>query len=159
MSRGSDSAAVVIRISPMAHFASGFGALALLTIVPALGAAGLALLVLPALLSVAIQRLRTVADSETVTARTLLGSRTVPWSQIEGLTFTGGRWARAQPGALLLPAVTFSTLPLLAAVSDGKVPNPYQRRRNQPGSGKEADAVQEQPGRDAAADPDQQGER
>ena len=61
----------------MAHFATGFVALGLLALVPAFPAWGMALLVIPVVLSVAIVRLRTVADRETVTARTLLGSRTV----------------------------------------------------------------------------------
>lgn len=130
MARGTGTTPTVIRISPMAHFASGFLALALLTVVPALGPAGLAVLIIPVLISVAIERLRTTADTDTVTARTLLGSQTMPWSQIEGLKFTRGRWARAcrgNTGDVLLPAVTFSTLPVLTAASDGKVPNPYQR--------------------------------
>ncbi|MFY9918473.1 MAG: PH domain-containing protein, partial [Mycobacterium sp.] len=47
---------------------------------------------------------------------------------IEGLRFTKGSWARAQlsdDGELLLPAVTFATLPQLTEVSAGRVPNPY----------------------------------
>ena len=48
------SAPVVIRMSPMAHFASGFVALSLLALVPAFPAVGLALLVIPVVLSVAI---------------------------------------------------------------------------------------------------------
>jgi hypothetical protein len=130
MPSGTDSAATAIRISPMAHFASAFIALALLTVVPAFGVPGLALLVLPALISVAIERLRTTADLDTVTARTLLSSRSIPWTHIEGLMFTRGGWARAcrQDGtAVLLPAVTFSTLPTLTAASGGRVPNPYRR--------------------------------
>ena len=130
MPSGTDSAATVIRISPMAHFASAFIALALLTVVPAFGVPGLALLVLPALISVAIERLRTTADLDTVTARTLLSSRSIPWTHIEGLMFTRGGWARAcrqDETAVLLPAVTFSTLPRLTAASGGRVPNPYRR--------------------------------
>ena len=114
----------------MAHFASGFLALALLTVVPAFGTAGLVVLVVPALVSVAIERLRTIADQDTVTARGLLSSQTMPWSQIEGLKFTRGGWARAcraDAGDVLLPAVTFATRPVLTAASGGKVPNPYQR--------------------------------
>lgn len=113
----------------MAHFASGFLALALLTMFPAFGTAGLALLVVPALISVAIERLRTTADQDSVTARTLVRSQTMPWSAIDGLKFTRGRWARAcrVDGDVVLPAVTFATLPVLTAASGGKVPNPYQR--------------------------------
>lgn len=130
MAGGPGSTSTVIRISRMAHFASAFLALALLAIVPALGTSGLTLLVIPVLISVAIERLRTVADRETVTARTLVSSQTMPWSEIDGLKFTRGGWARAcRDGAddVLLPAVTFATLPLLTAASEGKVPNPYQR--------------------------------
>lgn len=94
MSRGADSAKTVIRISPLAHFASAFLSMALLTVGPAFGKAGLVLLAIPVLVSVVIERLRTVADEETVTARYLFTSRTVRWPQIEGLKFTRGRWAR-----------------------------------------------------------------
>jgi Bacterial PH domain len=122
------SAPVVIRMSPMAHFASGFVALSLLALVPALPPWGMAVMVIPVVLSLAIVRLRTVADRDGVTARTLRGSRTVRWDDIDGLRFARGAWARARLGdgsELRLPAVTFATLPLLTAASGGRVPNPY----------------------------------
>ena len=78
--------------------------------------------------SAAIVRYRTVADRDTVSARTLLSSRTVPWTEIEGLRFTRSSWARARlrdGSEMTLPAVTFATLPLLTAASGGRVPNPY----------------------------------
>ncbi len=130
MSRGSDGATVVVRISQMAHIASAFILIWLVLMMPAFGPWGLLLLAIPVLLSVAIERLRTTADTDSVTARYLLSSRTLPWSQVEGLKFTRGRWARAcRPdlSEMRLPAVTFSTLPQLTAASGGKVPNPYQR--------------------------------
>ena len=118
---------VVLRISPMAHIAVGFFTLGLL--VPVLTWPATApLLVIPLVLSVMIVRLRTVADTRTVTARTLLSSRSVDWSEIEGLRFVKGSWARAELTSgdeLRLPAVTFATLPLLSEVSGGRVPNPY----------------------------------
>lgn len=122
-----ERAPVVLRMSPMAHVASVFAALGLLAVVLALPATA-PLLVLPVLASVMIVRLRTVADEETVTARTLLGSRTVDWADVKGLRFVKGRWARAELTSgeeLRLPAVTFATLPRLAEVSGGRVPNPY----------------------------------
>lgn len=127
---GDDAEQTVIRISPMAHLASLFVLMALITIGPAFGRAGLALLLIPVSLSVAIERFRTVADAENVTARTLLKSRTVRWTQIEGLRFTRSRWAQAHltdETDILLPAVTFATLPRLTAASGGRVPNPFQR--------------------------------
>ena len=130
MPLGTDSAPTVIRISPMAHIASAFILLWLVLMMPAFGRWGLLLLAIPVLLSMAIRRLRTVADDNAVTAHRLLSSRTLPWSQIEGLKFTRGRWARAclpDKSDVQLPAVTFATLPLLTAASGGQVPNPYQR--------------------------------
>lgn len=124
----SDPAPVVLRISPMAHFAVAFFTLGLLAVVLAGPSWAAVLLVIPAALSAAIVRFRTVADRTTVTARSLIGTSTVTWEDIEGLRFTKGSWARAQlkdGGELRLPAVTFATLPLLTEVSDGRVPNPY----------------------------------
>jgi hypothetical protein len=118
---------VVINISPMAHFAVGFFALGLL--VPVLTWPATApLLIIPVVLSALIFRLRTQADRDGVTVRTLLGSHAVRWEDIDGLRFSKGSWARAQlknGGQLRLPAVTFATLPQLTAASGGRVPNPY----------------------------------
>nr|WP_198965957.1 PH domain-containing protein [Mycobacterium shottsii] len=120
--------AVVIRVSPIAHLAVGFATLGLL--IPVLTWPPSApLLLLPVLVSALIIRLRTVADENGVTARTLLGSTTVAWDDIEGLRFNRGSWARAQlrnGGELRLPAVTFATLPQLTEASSGRVPNPYR---------------------------------
>ncbi|MFG1929468.1 PH domain-containing protein [Mycobacterium sp. NPDC048908] len=112
----------------MAHFAVGFLALGLLAVVLA-GPSWLALLLLiPISLSMVIARYRTTADRDAVTVRTLLDSRTIPWDDIAGLRFGKGSWAYAQlkdGDELRLPAVTFSTLPLLTEASGGRVPNPY----------------------------------
>lgn len=111
----------------MAHFAVGFLALGLL--VPVLTWPLTApVLVIPIVLSALIVRLRTVADENGVTVRTLLGSRAVRWDAIDGLRFSKSAWARAQlkdGGELRLPAVTFATVPLLTEASAGRVPNPY----------------------------------
>jgi hypothetical protein len=119
---------VVIRISPIAHIAVGFLTLGLL--IPVLAWKPSApLLLIPVVLSAMIIRLRTVADDRGVTVRTLLGTRTVRWDDIDGLRFHKGSWARAclKSGAeLRLPAVTFATLPLLTEASSGRVPNPYR---------------------------------
>lgn len=118
---------VVIRISPMAHFAVGFLVLGLLSLVAAWPWFAL-LLVIPAILSALVVRSRTVARVDTVTARSLLHTETVPWDAIDGLAFNKASWARAQLNdgrELTLPAVTFSTLPRLTEASAGRVPNPY----------------------------------
>ena len=118
---------VVIRISPTAHFAVGFLLLGILSLV--LASSWFApRLIIPVVLSAFIVRLRTVAGVDTVTARSLLRSETVRWEDIDGLAFNKGSWARAQlkdGRELMLPAVTFSTLPQLTEASAGRVPNPY----------------------------------
>jgi hypothetical protein len=118
---------VVIKISPIAHFAVGFFALGLLIPVQTWPPTA-PLLIIPVLLSALIIRLRTQADQHGVTVRTLLGTQTVRWEEIEGLRFRRGSWGRAQLAngrELRLPAVTFATLPLLTEASAGRVPNPY----------------------------------
>ncbi|OBG69311.1 PH domain-containing protein [Mycobacterium sp. E3339] len=118
----------MIKVSPIAHLAVGFTTLGLLIPVM-LWPPSAPLLLIPLLLSAMIVRLRTVADDKGVTVRTLLGSQTMPWDEIDGLRFHRGSWARAhlKSGAeLRLPAVTFSTLPELTQASAGRVPNPYQ---------------------------------
>ncbi|MGJ6125298.1 PH domain-containing protein [Mycolicibacterium sp. Y3] len=120
---------VVIRISPMAYFGVGFFTLGLLALIFAWPGYAAVLLILPILLAAAVFRYRTVADRDHVRVRTLLGSRTVRWEEIDGLRFTRSSWARARltdGSELVLPAVTFSTLPLLTAASGGRVPNPYE---------------------------------
>ena len=112
----------------MAHLAVGYLTLGLL--IPVLvWPLSAPLLIIPVVLSALIVRLRTVADDEGVTVRTLSGSRTVRWDDIDGLRFHRGSWARAHlnnGGELRLPAVTFATLPLLTQASSGRVPNPYR---------------------------------
>jgi hypothetical protein len=128
VSTDADRKPVIIRISPMAHFAVGFLTLGMLAVILA-GPPWVALLLLiPITLSAAVVRYRTVADSEKVTARSLLSSETVGWDDIDGLRFGRSSWATAHlkdGRELRLPAVTFATLPQLTEVSAGRVPNPY----------------------------------
>jgi hypothetical protein len=121
---------VVIKISPMAHLAVGFLVIGLLALVLSGPSWTGILLIIPIGLSAYIARSRTVADRETVTARTLLSSETVPWDEVHGLKFGKGSSAYAHltdGRKLRLPAVTFATLPLLTDASGGRVPNPYSR--------------------------------
>jgi hypothetical protein len=111
----------------MAHLAVGFFTLGLLSVVLANPRWFSPLLLIPVIASVLVARFRTVADGRGVTARTLLHSRTVAWQDIDGLRFGRGSWARAacKDGTeVMLPAVTFATLPRLTAASAGRVPNP-----------------------------------
>jgi hypothetical protein len=147
-----DATRVVLRISPVAHAASVFLALGVLALVVAVPWTS-PLFVIPVLTTAMIVRYRTVADAETVTARTLLESRTVDWDDIKGLRFVKGRWARAELTSgqdMRLPAVTFSTLPQLTEISGGRVPNPYDR-----GLTERVAAVEQDPDADPDADAEQ----
>ncbi len=113
----------------MAHVAVGFFTLGLLTLVLANPAVFAVVLIIPVVASIAVIRYRTTANRDTVTARTMFGSRTVGWEDVEGLRFHRSAWASAhlRDGSdLRLPAVTFATLPELTAATDGRVPNPYE---------------------------------
>ena len=112
----------------MAHFATVFLAAGLLGPIPALPGWAAAPLLIPIAASLAVLRLRTVAGRNSVTARSLGGSRNVGWDDIEGLRFTRSAWARAHlrgGSRLVLPAVTFATVPMLTPASGGRVPNPH----------------------------------
>src|SRR4051794_18909362 len=107
---------VILRISPTAHLAVGFLVIGLLAFVLANPAVFTPLLVIPVIASVAIIRYRTVADRNDVTARTMLGKRTAAWTEIDGLRFDRGSWAKAHlkdGSEMRLPGVTFATLPQL----------------------------------------------
>jgi hypothetical protein len=113
----------------MAHIAVGFFTLGLLALIFANPRWFTALLIIPVAASAAIIRYRTTADRDKVTARSLIGSRTVAWEDVDGLRFDGGSWGSAhlKDGSdVRLPAVTFATLPQLTAATAGRVPNPYE---------------------------------
>ena len=112
----------------MAHVAVGFLAVGLLAFLLAGPPWFGLLMIIPLALSSVVIRLRTVADRDHVIVRTLFGRDTVAWDDIDGLRFGRKAWAvarRRDGSELTLPAVTFSTLPLLTAASGGRVPNPY----------------------------------
>lgn len=72
-------------------------------------------------------RTRTVVDPDALTARRVLSSRTVPWSEVSSLRLTKGTRVRAVlsgGGELTLPAVHVRHLPALAAASGGHLPDP-----------------------------------
>lgn len=72
-------------------------------------------------------RMRTTVDGDTVTARTVAGSRSVAWDDIASLRLGKRSGLTAVLGdetALPLPAVHLRDLPALSVASGGRVPDP-----------------------------------
>ena len=85
-----------------------------------------------------VVRRRTVVDTDSVTTKGLVRTRRVSWSDITALRLRSSR-TRSRVSAVLtggaelpLPAVTVADLPLLAAASGGRVPDPAQSAAARP---------------------------
>ncbi|GDY31846.1 PH domain-containing protein [Gandjariella thermophila] len=121
-------AAVVFRVPTTALLAVALLALCMSPV----GLASPALLVIfvvPVALAVWLLRTRTRADAEGLTVRTLFGRRLIPWSRVTSLRLTEKSAVRAVvdgDGEVTLPAVRVRHLPLLAAVSGGRIADPRQ---------------------------------
>lgn len=126
VARGETPSRLVFRRSPLALAGAAFFLVAAIPF--AFGAPWFWLVYLvPLGYAYWILRLRTVVDDESVTARRLLASRRVPWSEISSLRL--GKKSRVSAvltddSELPLPTVRVRDLPALAAVSGGRLPDP-----------------------------------
>ncbi len=87
---------------------------------------GLLALVLPLLAAAWVLRVGVDLAPDGITARTLLGSRTVPWDDVAGLRVGTDQelWVvRGSGTEVRLPVVRARDLPRLAAVSGGRIPD------------------------------------
>ncbi|MGE3287194.1 MAG: PH domain-containing protein [Pseudonocardia sp.] len=116
----------VFHVSPLATLAAVIVAVGALPF--ATGAPWLWLVYLvPVGFVVWVLRRRTTVDDAAVTARGVLRSRRMPWSEIGSLRLGGGSRVSAvlTDGAeVALPAVHVRDLPALAAASGGHLPDP-----------------------------------
>lgn len=85
------------------------------------------IVLVPVAFVVWLLRVRTTVDGQTVTTRTVVGSRSVAWDDIASLRL--GRRSRltavlSDDTALPLPAVHLRDLPALAVASGGRVSDP-----------------------------------
>ena len=92
---------------------------------------------MPAGLAVWLLRTRTVAGADSVVVHRLLRTRRLPWSDVARLRVQERSWVRAVLGSgaeVVLPAVRARDLPLLAAVSGGRIDDPIAApQRPEPG--------------------------
>lgn len=104
-------------------FALTVGVTPLATTAPGL----LVLYLLPLGVVAWLLRTRTVAGADSLVVHRLLRTRRVPWSEVEGLRLEERSWVRAVLGSgeeVALPAVRARDLPVLAAVSGGRIDDP-----------------------------------
>jgi len=98
----------------------------------AFGVPGLQVLYLgPLAVAVWLLRTRTVAGPETIVTRRVLGTRSVAWSELEGLRVDERSrvWAVLRGGEKVrLPAVRARDLPVLSSASRGRLPDPLATR-------------------------------
>ncbi len=94
----------------------------------AFGAPGLQVLYLvPLGVALWLVRTRTVVDRDTMVAHRVVSSRRITWSELHGLRIDNQSrvWAVLHDGEEVgLPAVRARDLPLLAALSGGRLPDP-----------------------------------
>ena len=87
----------------------------------------LLLLVLPAAAVAWVLRVGVDLSDAGVTARSLVGSRTVGWPELSGIRVgdRGDLWLVTTAGTQVrLPVVRTRDLPQLSALSDGRIPDP-----------------------------------
>ena len=102
----------------------------------AFGAPGLQVLYLvPLGVAIWLVRTRTVVDRDTMVAHRVVGSRRITWSDLHGLRIDDRSrvWAVLHDGEEVgLPAVRARDLPLLAALSGGRLPDPLTASGDRP---------------------------
>ncbi|MBV9061253.1 MAG: PH domain-containing protein [Pseudonocardiales bacterium] len=134
MSTMTDSARVTIRL-PLTALLGVFGLVVCMTPV-AFGAPGLQVLYLvPLSLGFWVVRNRTVVGPDAVVVHRVWGSQRMPWSELSGLRVDDQSriWAVLQGGDEVgLPAVRARHLPVLAAVSGGRLPATFSDAGEQP---------------------------
>ncbi|HEX4103328.1 MAG: PH domain-containing protein [Pseudonocardiaceae bacterium] len=131
-----ESATVTFRV-PLTALIGVFGLLVCMTPV-AFGVPGLQVMYLgPLALAVWLVRTRTVVGPETMVAYRVRGSRSIAWSDIAGLRIDD----RSRVSAVLragdevgLPTVRARDLPVLAALSQGRLPDLLGEVRERPAS-------------------------
>ncbi len=132
-----DSATVTFRL-PLTALIGVFGLIVCMTPV-AFGARGLQVLYLvPLALAVWLVRTRTVVGPETMTVYRVWGSRQIAWSDLASLRIDDQSRVWAVPRGrdeVRLRTVRARDLPLLAAVSGGRLPGPLTEAGERPASG------------------------
>lgn len=129
-----DSAAVTFRL-PLTALLGVFGLMVCMTPV-AFGAPGLQVLYLvPLILAYWVVRIRTVVGPETLVTYRIAGSQRLSWSDLTGLRVDDQSrvWAVLHSGEEVgLPAVRARHIPMLAAISAGRLPAPLAEPAERP---------------------------
>lgn len=129
-----DSATVTFRL-PLTALLGVFGLIVCMTPV-AFGAPGLQVLYLiPLILAFWVVRTRTVVGPETLVTYRMASSQRLTWSELAGLRVDDQSrvWAVRHSGEEVgLPAVRARHIPMLAAISGGRLPAPLAEPAERP---------------------------
>jgi hypothetical protein len=129
-----DSATVTFRL-PLTALLGVFGLIVCMTPV-AFGAPGLQVLYLvPLIVAYWVVRTRTVVGPETLMTYRMWGSQRLAWSDLAGLRVDDQSrvWAVLHGGnEVSLPAVRARHIPMLAAISGGRLPAPLAQAAERP---------------------------
>jgi hypothetical protein len=135
-----ETATVTVRL-PLTALIGVFGLTVCMTPV-AFGAPGLQVLyLLPLSLAIWVIRRRTVVGPQAVVAHKVWGARQISWVELAGLRMDERCrvWAVLRSGQeVALPAVRARHLPLLAAMSGGRLPDPRVETSDQSAHRREA---------------------
>lgn len=85
--------------------------------------------ILPLAAAVWVVRNRTTVDAERIEVRYTFGHRALDWSQVAALRVVERGWVRAvlaDSSEVVLPAVRLRHVPVMAAVSRGRIPDPIR---------------------------------
>lgn len=122
----------VFAISRLAYFAVPLVFLAAIVLM-GISVPGFAwTLIIPVILAWWIHRLRTIVDEQGLTAVGTFHTTRIPWHDVAGLRFPKWKAVRVEltdGSSVRLPSISFNDLPLLAAASGGRVPDPFAAER------------------------------
>ena len=129
MTQSADSSVqrVIFRVPTTGLLPVGLLAICETPVVTTAGPAFAVLYLVPILLAVWILRTRTVVDTEQLRTRSLFGARTLAWAEVRSLKLARRGWVNAVlSGDELapLPGVRTRHLPMLAALSGGRLSDP-----------------------------------
>lgn len=103
------------------------------------------LFAIPAAVAFWVERTRTTVSPAGLELRTLLGSRHIDWSQVQGVSIPKRGYVRAHlsdGSQVRLPAVGYDRLRILVEASQGRIPDPFAAAEEAQAAQAEAERIE-----------------